>query len=235
MGALACSAAAGGRRADKQADWLGGGGALGSPAPRDSGTPGRGLAKRLLGSLPLCLCVCLLGPPCLCISLSFVVHRRPSRLSGPSQPARHIPPVRCRPPSACSARLSPSLPVSGPLLLPIPSSLPYPSTPLLNVCVCLSARGACQATDDEAGIAHPAAGPSRDQLLLQEDEGASLPEVNCCCSLLPLPHMRAWGHSCLIHHPRLRPRLQETAEGRKPGACGVWVFPFLDTSSLPHC
>lgn len=124
--------------------------------------------------------------------------------------------------------LRPSLPVSGPLLLPTPISLPDPSTPALNVVsVCLSARGACQATDDdEAVMAHPSAWPSRGQLLLQEGGGSRASQVNGCCWRAPLPHMRAWAHSCPVHHPQLRARLQETGEDHKPGVCRVWIFPF---------
>lgn len=113
----------------------------------------------------------------------------------------------------------------GPLHRP-----PPPRPPALNIGVCLSvclpAREAYQATDDEAGMAHPSARSSRDQLLLQEGGGSLAPQVNGCCWPPPLPHVRAWAHSCLLHHPLLRPRLQKTGKDHKPGVCRVWVFPF---------
>lgn len=179
-------------------------------------------------------------------SLSFVVRRRPSRQSGPSPPPRTSLRLRCRPPFARSAPnpeprapspagLPPCLSLGPcfcppPLLSRTPPPPPAPPPLALNIGVCLSvclpARGAYQATDDEAGMAHPSARSSRDQLLLQEGGGSLAPQVNGCCWPPPLPHVRAWAHSCLLHHPLLRPRLQETGKDHKPGVCRVWVFPF---------
>lgn len=144
MGALACSGGGGqgSGQTSRRTGWLAGWGwgcawHLAGPTPGDRNTLGCWLGKRPLGNFPLCLCLCLLGPPLLSISLSFVVHRWPSRLSGPGQPALHIPPARCRPPSASAKpllhRLSPPSP--GPCFCP---SLLSSRTPLPNVCVYLS-------------------------------------------------------------------------------------------------
>lgn len=141
MGALPARAGwlvAGSGQTSRRTGWLAGGGVrLAGPTPRDRTTLGSWLGKRPLGNLHLCLC--LLGPPCLSISLSFVVRRQPSRLSGPSQSPLHIPPARCRPPATSRRPLlrlpASSWPVSGPLLLPISSLL---LSLLQNVCVYLS-------------------------------------------------------------------------------------------------
>lgn len=68
---------------------------------------------------------------------------------------------------------------------------------------------------------------------LQQGEDRVSLEVNGCCLAAPIAHLKAWGHNCLIHHPQLRPRLQETNEGHKPGACGVWVFSLWVLSACP--
>lgn len=221
MGALAGSVAGGGQRAaGRPAGGLAGGrGCTWLAAPRGSQRPQHsGLLAGEEATWQLPLRVCLLRPPCLSISLSFVVHRRPSRLSGPSPPPRTSLELGCRPPSARSAPpcLSPSLPVSGPLLLPTPSSLPDPSTPALNVVsVCLSARGACQATgDDEAGMAHPSAWPSRAQLLLQEGGGSRASRVNGCCWRAPF-----------ASHEGLGPQLPRPPSPAQSQTAGNWRRP----------
>lgn len=117
-GSLACSGGgwvAGSGQTSRRTGWRAGGGVrLAGLAPRDRTTWDCWLGKRPLGNLPLCLC--LLGPPCLSISLSFVVRRRPSQLSGPNQPSLT---------SSCSARVPPTPPSasSRPLLCP-PASFP---------------------------------------------------------------------------------------------------------------
>ena len=167
MGALAGSVAGSGQRAaGRPAGGLAGGrGCTWLAARRGSQGPQHsGLLAVEEATWQLPLRVCLLGPPCLSISLSFVVHRRPSGLSGPSPPPRTSLQLGCRPPSARSAPPCLSL---GPCFCPPPLHSPTPPPPALNVVsVCLSARGACQATDDEAGMAHPSAWP---------------PGASCCC------------------------------------------------------
>lgn len=200
-GSLACfgGRVAGSGQTSRRTGWLAGGGVhLAGPAPRDRTTLGCWLGKRPLGNLPLCLC--LLGPPCLSISLSFVVRRRTSQLSGPSQQSPHSSPVRCRPPSASMRPLrclqSLSLLVSGPLFLPISSSSPSP-TQCLCLSICLSARGASQDTHHEAGRTHPVACPPGTSAAAGRGQGLTRSEW-----LLPgCPHCSLEGLGSQLPHP----------------------------------
>lgn len=150
---------------------------FGSTGSRDRNTLGCWLGKRLLGNLPLCLC--LLGPPCVSTSPSFVVLSWPphclvlaSQLCNPSS-SEQPPPTAVRL-SEAPAPPPLSLPFSGPLPLPISPCLPYPPAKCLCLSVCLPERPVWPPTD-EAGIAHPAARSSRDKPPLMEEEGTSLP------------------------------------------------------------
>lgn len=122
-----------GQRADKQADWLGGGGALGS-----AGSQGLEYSGLLAGEeatwQPPSPSPCLSPWAFLCLHLAVFCSAPPAIPAVWSSGAAHPPLLRA----------APSLPVFGPLLPPPPSlfprppSLPSPSTPLLNVCVYLS-------------------------------------------------------------------------------------------------
>lgn len=166
------------------------------------------LGKRPLGSLPLCLC--LLGPPCLSISLSFVVCRRPSQLSGPHQPSLTSLLLRCRPTSA-SRRPLLCPPASFPAGLWAPASAhlsPLPSCPhpmLVSVCQRDLSGHRPKGWEDSPAACPPgtsaAAGRGR----------ASL-KVNGCCLAAPMASIGPQGHDCVLHHPQLRPSCRKPSK-----------------------
>ena len=93
--------------------------------------------------------------------------------SHPSMYDLHVKMFRCSIPHCYAHGLFLSFSPSFPFIPPHPN----PSTPALNVVsVCLSARGACQATDDEAGMAHPSARPPGASCCCRKEEGAALPK-----------------------------------------------------------
>lgn len=103
----------------------------------------------------------------------------------------------------------------GPCFCPVSSSLLSPPPPLrpMSASICLSARGACQATDKddfESGRAHSAACPP----------GTSAAGTGCC-SAAPLPHLRDWGHNCLLRHLSSNPDCRKPAKATslEPAGC----------------
>lgn len=191
-------------------------------APRDRTTWDCWLGKRPLGNLPLCLC--LLGPPCLSISLSFVVRRRPSQLSGPNQPSLTSscsvpptpPPSASRRPLLCPPAFFPACllaPASAHLLVP-----PAPHPMLVSVCQRGLSGHRPRGWEDS-----PCSLPSRDQSCCRERTGLTQSEW-----LLPgCPPGITWapGPPLPPPPPSAQTHLQETKQGCQPGACGVWAFP----------
>ena len=116
------------------------------------------------------------------------------------------------------------IPLFG-MFLPLFSPRPHHPRAERGVCLSVCQRG-LSGHRRRSWDGSPLSPASRGQLLLQKGGGSHASQVNGCCWRAPLPHVRAWAHSCLFHHPQLRARLQETSEDHKPGVCRVWVFPF---------
>lgn len=102
----------------------------------------------------------------------------------------------------------------GPCFCPVSSSLLSPPP---NVCVYLSV---CQ-----RGLSG-----HRLRLRVWESSPCSRPPGasttgNGCCLAAPTASLEGLGPQLPLPPSQLRPSLQETSEGHKPGTCGVWVFP----------